>query len=52
MARKTPLSTSKLSRPAKTCPGCFLCMGRRNDRFAARRAPVASSRIGLRLRVT
>jgi len=27
-------------------------MGRRNDRFAARRAPVASSRIGLRLRVT
>jgi len=27
-------------------------MGRRNDMFAARRAPVASSRIGLRLRVT
>jgi len=51
MARKAPLPAKKLSRQA-TCPGCFLCMGRRNDRFAARRAPVASSRIGLRLRVT
>jgi len=27
-------------------------MGRRDDRFAARRAPAASRRIGLRLRVT
>jgi len=53
MARKSSPATKKSSRASKTCPGCFLCLGRRNDMIAARRAPgIAWSRIASRLRVT
>jgi hypothetical protein len=52
MARKVPPFTKKLSKAAKACPGCFLCLGRRTDMFTARRLPAASSRIATRLRVT